>query len=64
MRNRGGRRLQLKCIKLKLAKTQGGEMPPSNPLEKTLIWMPLTTQGVLEKFRAIAMDERCMNGKS
>ena len=41
-RNRGGRRLQLKCIKLKLAKAQVGQdhfqggvkCPPSNPLEK------------------------------
>ena len=32
-RNIGGRRLQLKCIKLKLTKAQGGggEMPPPQP---------------------------------
>ena len=42
LRNRGGCRLQLKCIKLKLAKAQtgktiwgGGGMPPSTPLKKT-----------------------------
>ena len=39
-RNRGGRRLQLKCIKLKLAKSQGGgEMPPLNPPRKNPEYM-------------------------
>ena len=57
LRKRGGRRLQLNCIKLNLAKAQGGqdhfqggggEMPPSNPLEKTLpVYMRHVARGRL-----------------